>query len=112
MYNNTFETAPDNTLLYYAGKGDSSFRADGQAQGNAAYSLLLPGKVLHLNALLAMKKFRDRGNKEGAVRGFYVLEEAELGRVLEKKPQRGTNVVSTIQCDTTDILPMCTHVAL
>lgn len=44
-----------------------SSSGDGQAQASAAYSLLLPGKVLHLNALLSMKKFRDRGNKEGAV---------------------------------------------
>jgi hypothetical protein len=61
---------------------------------HTAYSLLLPGKALHLNALLTMKKFRDRGNKDGAVRGFLLLQEAGLGRVTEHKPQRGTTMVS------------------
>ena len=70
-----------------------SDETDGQVHANAAYSLLLPGKILYLNALLAMKKFRDRGNKEGAVRGFLALQEAGLGRVVEQKPQRGTTVV-------------------
>lgn len=73
-------------------------RVGGQAHGNAAYSLLLPGKVLYLNALLAMKKFRDRGNKEGAVQGFYALQAADLGQVVERKPQRGTNMVCRRQC--------------
>ena len=58
----------------------------------AAYCLLLPGRTLHLNALLIMKKFRDRGNK-GAVHAFLALLAAELGNVVEIKPQRGT-----IQC--------------
>ena len=75
------------------GKGQISDHMGGWAHANAAYSLLLPGKVLYLNALLAMKKFRDRGNKEGAVQGFYALQAAELGQVIERKPQRGTNMV-------------------
>ena len=81
------------TICYAIGKGHTSDRMGQLAHGNAAYSLLLPGKVLHLNALLAMKKFRDRGNKEGAVQGFYALQTAELGKVIERKPQRGTNMV-------------------
>ena len=69
-------------------------QGSGQAHGNAVYSHLLPGKILHLSDLLEMRKFRDRGNKEGAVRGFRVLEEAELGKLIEVKPQRGTNMVN------------------
>ena len=30
-----------------------------EAERNAAFSLLLPGKVLHLNALSHLRKFRD-----------------------------------------------------
>lgn len=65
-----------------------------QAHANATFSLLLPGRVLYLNVLLAQKKFRDRGNKEGAVRGFEILSEENLGKVVKRKPPRGTNVVS------------------
>ena len=35
-----------------------------------SYSLLLPGKTLHISALLTAKTFRDKGNKEGAVRAI------------------------------------------
>ena len=59
-------------------------------------SLLLPGKVLHLNALLAMRKFRNCGNKAGAVRGFEELQESGLGKIDSTKPQRGTNMVSNM----------------
>ena len=45
----------------------------------ASYCLLLPGKVLHLTPLLAAKKFRNRGNKEGALRAFGLLEDDGLG---------------------------------
>ena len=51
----------------------------GEAHRNAAFSLLLPGRILHLNALLQMRKFRDKGNKAGAVRGFQLLESDNLG---------------------------------
>jgi len=59
----------------------------------ATYCLLLPGKVLHISALLAAKRFRDKGNKEGAVRAIKMLEEAGLGTVVECKPARGTSMV-------------------
>ena len=68
-----------------------------EAPSNAAISLLLPGKVLHLNALLVMRKFRNRGNKPGAVRGFEELQESGLGKIHCIKPQRGASVVSTIE---------------
>ena len=35
-----------------------------------AYCLLLPGKKLHLSAFLTAKKFRGKGNKDGAVNAF------------------------------------------
>ena len=60
---------------------------------NAIFSLLLPGKVLHLNALLLMRKFRDRGNKAGAVRGFETLEKHGLGHLISTRLQRGANMV-------------------
>ena len=77
------------SLFYHTnvGKGRTP-TLNGKAHGNATYSLLLPGKVLYLNALLSLKKFRDRGNKEGAVQGFYVLQGAGLGRVIEKSLNR------------------------
>ena len=40
------------------------------------------------------KKCRDRGNKDGAVQGFHVLQAAGLGRVIVRKPQRGTNMAN------------------
>ena len=55
--------------------------------------LLIPGKTLHLNALLSMRKFRDRGNKAGAVKAFELLEEDGLGKVVSTKPQRGASMV-------------------
>ena len=65
-----------------------------QSHAVAAYCLLLPGKVLHISALLTAKRFRDKGNKEGAVRAIRVLQSAGLGDVIEIKPQRGTSLVS------------------
>ena len=60
----------------------------------AKYCLLLPGKVLHISSLIA-KRFQDKGNKDGGIRAIHTLQSAGLGEVIEVKPQRGTNVVST-----------------
>ena len=54
--------------------------------------------LLHISALLAAKRFRDRGNKDGAVKAICVLQSAGLGEVCEAKPQRGTNVVYMVLC--------------
>ena len=81
-------------ISHCAGELEYLSQVDRQGQGNAAYSLLLPGRILHLNALLAMKKFRDQENKKGAVRGFHVLQEAGLGKVIETRAQFGTSIVS------------------
>jgi phosphate-selective porin len=64
---------------------------------NAATCLLLPGKTLHLNAVLSQRKFRDRGNKTGAVQGLKVLEEAGLGKLILTKPPRGATMVNKLK---------------
>ena len=53
---------------------------------------LTPGYVLHLSALLVLKRYRDRGNKAGAVKGYQLLQ---LGELIEIKPQRGASIVCT-----------------
>ena len=60
----------------------------------AAFCLSLPGKKLYLSHLLALKKFRKRGNKVGALQAFYKLEEDGLGKVLEVAGVKGTQGVS------------------
>ena len=62
----------------------------------AAFTLLLPGKTLYLSKLLALKKFRNKGNKDGAVRAFYNLEEDGLGKVLEVG--KGKGVITRFVC--------------
>ncbi len=54
------------------------------------FCLLLPGKVLHISALLAANRLYDKGNKDGAVKAIKMLELASLGTVKEFKPPRGT----------------------
>jgi len=44
------------------------------ASDNAGYCLTLPGRKLYLTPLLRIKKFRKRGNKDGALSAFYQLE--------------------------------------
>ena len=55
--------------------------AESLAHSNAACSLLLPGKVLHFNALNSsgQRKFRERGNKQGAKQGWELLQQAGSG---------------------------------
>ena len=42
------------------------------------------------------KRFRDKGNKDGAVKAFRVLQGAGLGGIEEVKAQRGAPIVSEI----------------
>ena len=65
-----------------------------QAVGNAAYSLLLPGKTLYLSVLLSQTKFKSRGNKAGALAGWKLLETSGLAKVVEVRAQRGTDKVN------------------
>ena len=60
----------------------------------AGFCLTLPGRILFLTPLLALKKFRKKGNKDGAVRAFYRLQEEGLGRVIEVEGCKGTSSVS------------------
>lgn len=46
-----------------------------------------------------MKKFRKRGNKEGALAAFYQLEEDGLGKLLELQGSKGTSTVSYGLCN-------------
>ena len=50
-------------------------------------------KTLHISALLAVKRFGDRGNKDGAMQ---VFQKARLGKVHEIKPQRQISTVCKI----------------
>ena len=51
-------------------------------ESNASYTCTsLPGSVMDLTALLNNKKFRGRGNKEGATRVFLLLQQDKLGRL-------------------------------
>ena len=73
--------------------GTSSGTVGGNAHGNASFSLLLPGKVLHFNALNEKRRFRDRGNKPGARLAWKELEQAGLGKFSEEPAGRGTKEV-------------------
>ena len=64
-----------------------------QENPTAAYCLLLPGRKLYLSPLLAMKKFRNKGNKEGAIRAMHKLEDEGLGKVLIVSGSRGNSQV-------------------
>ena len=66
----------------------------GSDENTASYCLTLPGKVLYLTPLLNAKKFRKRGNKDGAIRAFYKLAENGLGEVVEYGGTKGTTIVS------------------
>ena len=70
----------------------------------AAYCLLLPGKQLHLSALLAAKKFRGRGNKGAALAAFRELEAAGLGKLTVQDSRRGTSAVRMYICVFTYII--------
>ena len=68
---------------------------DVEESATAAFCLCLPGKKLYLTHLLALKKFRKRGNKDGALRAFYTLADEGLGKVLEFANARGSHGVSS-----------------
>ena len=62
-------------------------------KGNAGFCLMLPGRKLYIQPLLAMKKFRHRDNKRGAVRAIYLLEKEGLGKVIEIRNSKSSIVV-------------------
>ena len=63
---------------------------------SAAVSLILPGKVLCMSALIQLKKFRNCGNKVGGLKGWRKLENEGLGHIEEKKAMRGTDKVCMV----------------
>ena len=73
---------------YFAGNAEES-----KIRRNAAFTLLLPGKVLHLSALIVSRKFRDRGNKAGALEAMNHLEDCGLGKLFGANSARGTDKV-------------------
>lgn len=76
--------------------GGHARAAESLAQNNAAYSFLLPGKVLHFNALNSSgQKSFERGvtNKDPNKDGNYCNKVHGLGELREKKARRGTDMV-------------------
>lgn len=76
----------DNIFIFFSVPSESQVAEN----NNASFSLLLPGKVLYFNALNELRKFRGRGNKEGAKRAWQYLQEAGLGTFKTQKAARGT----------------------
>lgn len=58
----------------------------------AAHCLKLPGSYLNVSILLDKKKFRSYGHNVGALKGFQLLQDDDLGR-LEPCGGRGANKV-------------------
>ena len=79
--------------MLFTGQPDDEEEAMTDDDATAAFCLLLPGNTLYLSPLLCLKKFRKKGDKDGAVRAFYQLEAERLGTVLEVGSSKGTNTV-------------------
>ena len=82
----------DEYLHFIAG----SMATTPSASSLVSYCLLLPGKNLHLSALLTAKKFRGKGNKDGAVAAFREIADAGLGTLSTEESRRGTSAVSGV----------------
>jgi len=61
----------------------------------AAFTILQPGKLLDLSAMLRAKKYANRGNKERAIKAMDKLESDGLGKLLRKEMQHGASAVSS-----------------
>ena len=78
---------------------DTSWEEPAKAVSNpGGYVLLLPGKRLSITALNEKKKFRDMGNKQGAVDTITALEQDGLGIVITTKAQGTAKVSDRHQC--------------
>lgn len=66
------------------------------ASNPGGYMLLIPGKRLHITALNERKKFRDMGNKQGAVETITTLEKDGLGLVITNRTQGTAKVCDII----------------
>ncbi len=70
----------------------------------AEYCLNLPGKTLYLTHLLALKKFRKRGNKDGALRAFQSLDKEGLGKLVQVGSSKGSHSSTTVSCHTQQVV--------
>lgn len=80
--------------LTYAANESINLPQSEMILSNAKFCLLLPGNTLDLSTLLNLKKFRLRGNKEGALAAMRLLEREGLGKLIPKSARRGTSTVS------------------
>ena len=62
-------------------------------QDSAGYTILQPGKKLDISALIKAKRFKDKGNKAGAVAACKKLQSDGLGVLHELGKSRGTPMV-------------------
>lgn len=76
--------------------GDKTLCAGSKPGSLGAFFVLLPGKVLKLSSLVQAKKFRGKGNKEGAVAAFEELQQASLVKLISEDSQRGAPSASVI----------------
>ena len=60
----------------------------------AAFTILQPGKILDLSAMLKAKKYSARGNKDGAIKAMKKLQSDGFGMLKKKDMQRGAAAVS------------------
>ena len=67
-------------------------------KANAGFCLTLPGRKLYIQPLLFMKKFKNRGNKRGAVKAIILLEQEGLGRVIQIRSSKSSVMVSCCGC--------------
>ncbi len=69
--------------------------SESSEETTAEYCLNLPGKTLYLTHLLALKKCRKRGNKDGALRAFQSLDKEILGKLVQVGSSKGSHSVSS-----------------
>ena len=65
-------------------------------EGKEAAKIILtsPGDVLDLTKLNSARKFKGKGNKEGAIAAIYLLQDDHLGTVCREASNRGCSHVS------------------
>ena len=80
--------------LAHVGNINMDSTPESTEENNAGYCLKLEGKILYLTPLLAMKKFRKRGNKEGALSAFHKLGQEGLGKLRTQEGSKGLTSVS------------------
>jgi len=80
--------------LYIVDISDPVLNQTANVISTGAFCLLLPGTTLVLSSLLAQKKFRNKGRKEGALAAMKALASEGLGKLIAKSAHRGTAMVS------------------